>query len=55
MTGIKRRIERLEEKTGIRDENLIKAIEVLFVEPDGTVSGSMLIDLTRGGPKDDRH
>lgn len=51
MTGIKRRIERLEEKTGVKDENPIKAIEVLFVELGGTVTGSMLIDLTKGGPR----
>ncbi|MEK7679683.1 MAG: hypothetical protein AAB356_05785 [Deltaproteobacteria bacterium] len=47
MKGIERRIERLEEKTSVNKEKGPKAIEVLFVELDGTVSGSMLIDLRR--------
>lgn len=45
MKSLGRRIERLEERAGIRDENPIKAIKVLFVEMDGTVSDTMIIDL----------
>lgn len=45
MRSIEKRIEKLEERAGLRDENPVKAIEVLFVEYDGTISGSMLIDL----------
>ncbi len=42
--NLKKRLEKLEEKTGVK-EDTPKAIEVLFVEMDGTVSGSMLIPL----------
>lgn len=45
MTDIKRRISRLEEKTGVGREEGPKQIEVCFVEVDGTVTGTMTIDI----------
>lgn len=45
MTDIKRRIKRLEEKTGVKKENQIKAIEVCFAGADCQVKSSFIVNV----------
>lgn len=45
MTGIKRRIEKLEKKTESSREESLKQIKVRFVAMDGMITDTMIIDL----------